>query len=79
MALAHALRREDEYEGLRLPKGATVYANLWAVTRDARIYANPHAFDPARFAGPEPERDPWDIVFGYGPRYVCLSVPFAAA
>ncbi|KZV88589.1 cytochrome P450 [Exidia glandulosa HHB12029] len=68
MALAHCARREDEYAGIRIPRGATVYSNIWAVTRDERIYSDPEVFRPERFIGEKAERDPWDIIFGFGLR-----------
>ncbi|EJD35338.1 cytochrome P450 [Auricularia subglabra TFB-10046 SS5] len=71
LALGHSLRREDKYDGYTLPKGSTVYMNLWAVTRDESLYPSPETFRPERFIPDEKgavERDPWDIVFGFGLR-----------
>ncbi|KAH7104843.1 cytochrome P450 [Auriculariales sp. MPI-PUGE-AT-0066] len=71
LALAHSLRRTDEYAGYTLPKGATVYANFWALTRDPSNYPSPHTFRPERFVPDEQgktQRDPWEITFGMGLR-----------
>lgn len=71
LALGHSLRREDKYNGYTLPKGSTVYMNLWAVTRDESLYPSPETFRPERFIADDSgtvERDPWDIVFGFGLR-----------
>jgi cytochrome P450 len=47
-----------------------VYANLWALTRDERIYPDPNVFNPQRFLATTtpPQRDPRDIAFGFGLR-----------
>jgi cytochrome P450 len=38
------------------------------MTHDKAIYPNPELFDPERFAGPQPQPDPREIVFGFGRR-----------
>jgi len=35
---------------------------------DEKIYTNPYTFNPDRFLGPSPDKDPADFVFGYGRR-----------
>lgn len=40
------------------------------MTHDGASYADPLAFRPERFLGPAPERDPAELVFGFG-RRVC--------
>jgi fumagillin biosynthesis cytochrome P450 monooxygenase len=40
------------------------------MTRDPRNYKDPNKFDPLRFLGDNPERDPLDFVFGFG-RRIC--------
>ena len=37
LAIPHALITEDEYRGMRIPKGATVIANVWCVEFAAAI------------------------------------------
>ncbi|KAK4034937.1 O-methylsterigmatocystin oxidoreductase [Parachaetomium inaequale] len=49
LGVPHAVIREDEYMGYRIPKGASVVYNVWAVHMDPRRYANPRAFDPSRY------------------------------
>lgn len=44
---------------------------------DPKVYENPHAFNPDRFLGPKPERDPTQIVYGYG-RRICPGRLFAS-
>jgi cytochrome P450 len=40
------------------------------MSRDPRNYKNPNKFDPSRFLGENPERDPADFIFGFG-RRIC--------
>jgi len=47
-ALPHALDKDEEYQGYVLPKGSTVFANVWAMTRDPTLYPSPEAFIPER-------------------------------
>lgn len=35
----------------RLPKGAVVLQNSWAIERDPELYDDPDAFDPERYLG----------------------------
>jgi cytochrome P450 len=51
LGVPHAVIKDDEYMGYRIPKGATVVCNVWAVHMDPRRYANPRAFDPSRYMG----------------------------
>ena len=37
---------------------------------DPEVYSDPFEFKPERFLGESPERDPRDICFGFGRRYV---------
>lgn len=48
-AMPHALMQDEQYMGFRLPKGAALMNNVWAIHTDASRYPNPHKFDPDRF------------------------------
>ncbi|TBU25958.1 cytochrome P450 [Dichomitus squalens] len=78
--LPHSVTRDDVYDGYRIPKGATVYANIWALSRDPEVYPNPSTFDPERFLpapnGTLTQMDPRKFVFGFGAR-VCPGAQFA--
>ncbi|KAJ2930257.1 hypothetical protein H1R20_g6805, partial [Candolleomyces eurysporus] len=73
----HALSTDDEYKGYRLPAGAIVIANVWAILHDENVYADPFEFNPDRFINPETgkidyskARDPELACFGFG-RRIC--------
>ncbi|EJD42940.1 putative CyP450 monooxygenase [Auricularia subglabra TFB-10046 SS5] len=73
---------EDEYEGMRIPKGATILTNIWGILRDKNLYAKPDEFKPERYIGSDgrlafsEEMDPRTIVFGFG-RRICPGRHFA--
>ena len=72
---------DDEYQGLRIPKGTLFSIYLYALHHDPKSWAAPEAFRPARFA-PEaadagPARHPFAYApFGGGPR-LCIGMQFA--
>ncbi|KAK1233779.1 hypothetical protein PQX77_003046, partial [Marasmius sp. AFHP31] len=70
LGLQHRVTEEDTYEGYRIPQGATVIANIWAITHDPDLYPNPDKFDPDRHLGEQPQTDPFKFIFGFG-RRVC--------
>lgn len=73
MGLSHTSVKDDIYEGYSIPKGTTIFPNIWAIMHDEKTYPNPSAFRPERFEdrkrnlelgiNPLPE-----VVFGYGRR-----------
>lgn len=48
-AVPHAVTRDDEYMGYRIPAGAGVLNNVWAIHMDAARYPDPRRFEPDRF------------------------------
>jgi len=79
--IPHAIMDEDVYKGYRIPKGATVFPNIWAMTHDPEDYPDPDLFHPDRYLKEDgsinPEvRDPTTIVFGFG-RRICPGRFFA--
>ncbi|ELU38334.1 cytochrome P450 [Rhizoctonia solani AG-1 IA] len=73
LAIPHRILQDDEYRGYRIPAGSTLISNIYAITRDERIYPDPENFIPERFdanqPGPSPP-NPRDFVFGIG-RRIC--------
>ncbi|KIK35267.1 hypothetical protein CY34DRAFT_812300 [Suillus luteus UH-Slu-Lm8-n1] len=76
--LPHLAMREDVYEGYRIPKGATVIANIFSISRDKEMYPDPLEFKPERFLGPSPQLNPRKFIFGFG-RRGCPGLHFAEA
>ncbi|KAG0699536.1 cytochrome P450 [Suillus ampliporus] len=74
----HYAMNEDVYEGYRIPKGTTIIANIFSISRDKDTYPDPLVFRPERFLGPSPQLDPHKFVFGFG-RRACPGLHFAEA
>jgi hypothetical protein len=49
LGVPHAVTRDDEYLGYKIPKGAGVMWNVWAVHMDPKRHPEPRRFDPARY------------------------------
>ncbi|KAL2853300.1 cytochrome P450 [Aspergillus pseudoustus] len=81
LGIPHASLKENSYKGYRIPGGATVFANAWAMSRDERHYSDPDEFIPERYllqseggrGEPLPEGP-----FGFG-RRVCPGQHLALA
>ncbi|KAH9919878.1 cytochrome P450 [Amylocystis lapponica] len=76
LGLPHRVTEDDHYAGYWIPKGTTILANIWSMTRNIETYPNPSAFCPERFLGNEPQLDPRKLVFGFGRRF-CPGSSFA--
>jgi cytochrome P450 len=50
LGVPHAVIRDDEYLGYKIPKGAGVMWNVWAVHMDPKRHPDPRRFDPRRYA-----------------------------
>lgn len=69
----HACYQDDIYQGCRIPRGAIVVANAWAMSRDERLYKDSERFDPDRFLDPSVPPFP---AFGFGRRQ-CPGIHFS--
>ncbi|ESK87633.1 cytochrome p450 [Moniliophthora roreri MCA 2997] len=76
IALPHKVTQEDTYKGYRIPEGATIIANVWAIMHDPSIYSKPFQFDPSRFTKKVGDPDPRIWAFGFG-RRTCPGSQFA--
>ncbi|KAF3480267.1 cytochrome P450 2C38 [Arthroderma uncinatum] len=47
--MLHAVDRDDEYMGYRIPKGTTVVANHWSLEFDEKVFGDPCNFRPQRW------------------------------
>ncbi|KAF7357530.1 Cytochrome P450 [Mycena sanguinolenta] len=72
LGVAHASSEDDIYDSYFIPKGTTVIANVWAMTRDETIYYEPDRFNPDRFftADGNLNEDATILTFGFG-RRIC--------
>jgi len=49
LGIPHAVIQDDEYMDYKIPKGAGVLWNVWAVHMDEERHPDPRRFDPARY------------------------------
>ncbi|KAJ7471423.1 cytochrome P450 [Mycena galericulata] len=67
----HASTEDFTYQGMFIPKGSTIIANLWGIHLNPADFPDPHRFDPERFMTHRDYPGPWQhSSFGYG-RRVC--------
>ncbi|KAK1228120.1 hypothetical protein PQX77_008855 [Marasmius sp. AFHP31] len=78
LGVPHRAIDDDIYNGLYIPKGATVIANLRGMSLDEKVYSLPEAFDPVRFLPrPEGRGEPYFAsAFGFG-RRICPGRHFS--
>ncbi|GLB33469.1 putative cytochrome p450 [Lyophyllum shimeji] len=77
----HRVMEDDIHDGYLIPNGALVIANIWQLTHDPAVYANPDVFNPDRFLATESkaaEPDPRGVCFGFG-RRICPGMQLADA
>ncbi|EIW78754.1 hypothetical protein CONPUDRAFT_128357 [Coniophora puteana RWD-64-598 SS2] len=70
---AHRATRDVIWSGYRIPEGAVVIANHWAIAHDPEVYPEPEKFDPQRWIDEEGrvrEEDRRFCTYGFG-RRVC--------
>ncbi|KAG8722199.1 hypothetical protein FRC09_006639 [Ceratobasidium sp. 395] len=73
LRIPHACYQDNEYKGYRIPKGAIVIGNTWAMNHNPSVYKEPDTFDPDRFLDPSVQPPP---SFGFG-RRICPGLHFA--
>ncbi|KAF8191276.1 cytochrome P450 [Pholiota molesta] len=80
LGLPHGVAKDDIYNGMLIPKGSMVCANLWLIFHDPEIFADPDTFKPERFLGDEGARcrEVLNIAWGSG-RRSCPGRQFAEA
>ncbi|EIW62160.1 cytochrome P450 [Trametes versicolor FP-101664 SS1] len=73
LGLPHRLMEDDVYNGMVIPCGTLVFANVWNMTRNPDVFPDPESFNPERYmeemdAATATARDPRNFVFGFGRR-----------
>ena len=81
LGLPHLSTKDDWYNGMFIPKGSMMIANVWNLNRDPEIYGPDAAhFNPARFLDANGEvtscapetREEGHVTYGFG-RRVCVG------
>jgi len=74
ISVPHCSTEDDIYQGYFIPKGTTILANIWAMTRDEIAYPEPENFRPERFIDENGRLNGDDsaLAFGFGKR-VCVG------
>lgn len=71
LGIPHASIADDVYKGMFIPKGTTIYQNVWAMHHDESVYAEPFRFWPERYLPEEQggRGEPFPVGnFGFGRR-----------
>ncbi|KAF9026241.1 cytochrome P450 [Hymenopellis radicata] len=77
LAVPHRVIQDDIYRGYRIPKGAIIVGNSWAILHDKAVYGDDvENFNPDRFLNPDGSLNPSiphpSVAFGFG-RRVCVG------
>ncbi|PHH80585.1 hypothetical protein CDD80_844 [Ophiocordyceps camponoti-rufipedis] len=51
LGVPHAVTQDDDYLGYKIPKGASVIFNVWAIHNDPERHPEPRRYNPSRWAG----------------------------
>ncbi|KAK0475538.1 cytochrome P450 [Armillaria novae-zelandiae] len=69
VSVPHAAMSDDVYNGMFIPKGSTVYANIYAMTQDETAFPNAEEFIPERFLNTSDRKMiNFMLPFGFGRR-----------
>lgn len=69
VSVPHAAMSDDVYNGMFIPKGTTVYANIYAMTQDETAFPNAEEFIPERFLNTSDRKMiNFMLPFGFGRR-----------
>jgi len=73
----HAVTADDEYNGMLIPKGSTIFANFAGIMSDPDMFPDPESFQPERFLETtEPRLLDFELPFGFG-RRICPGMHLA--
>uniref|UniRef100_A0A0W0EW71 Putative cytochrome P450 n=1 Tax=Moniliophthora roreri TaxID=221103 RepID=A0A0W0EW71_MONRR len=79
LGIPHRSLEDDFYNGMFIPKGTIMIANVYGMSQDENVYSNPKVFDPTRFLpAPEGKGEPhFAAAWGFG-RRICPGRHFAS-
>lgn len=81
LSVPHQAREDCEVSGYHVPKGTRLFANVWKLHRDPRIWSEPDKFSPERFMTSQAEVDVSGQHFEFTPfgsgRRSCPGITFA--
>ncbi|KDQ58000.1 hypothetical protein JAAARDRAFT_193485 [Jaapia argillacea MUCL 33604] len=76
--IPHAVIQDDVYNGYFIPKGSTVFADIFTMAQDPDMFPNPEAFEPERFLKTtDPRLLDFTLPFGFG-RRICPGMHVAS-
>lgn len=68
---------DDEYNGIYIQKGTTIFIGVWHMLNDPELYPEPEKFNPERYKNSDEEmKKVMDLNFGFG-RRACVGQNFA--
>ncbi|KAF8164128.1 cytochrome P450 [Mycena galopus ATCC 62051] len=84
LGIPHSTLAAEEYKGYIIPKGATIFVNVWGIFHDPALFDDPENFIPERYMltedGTKPGIDGSDLKatfpFGFG-RRICPGMHLA--
>ncbi|KAH9478383.1 Cytochrome P450 monooxygenase COX2 [Psilocybe cubensis] len=80
LGVPHRVVEDDYYKGYLIPKGATIFTNIWAMCYEEEDYPDPYTFKPERFFDKNGKLNDDDrvLAFGFG-RRVCVGKYIASS
>ncbi|KAF9043995.1 cytochrome P450 [Panaeolus papilionaceus] len=77
MGVPHATSEDEWYKGYFIPKGTTIFSNIWEMTHDERLYPDPVVFKPERFFQEHGNLndDSQILAYGFGRRSFSVTGP----
>ncbi|KAH9478398.1 Cytochrome P450 monooxygenase COX2 [Psilocybe cubensis] len=79
LGVPHKVIEDDLYKGYLIPKGTTVFTNMWAMSRDEVVYPDPDIFKPERYFDAEGKLMDENLLgYGFG-RRICAGKRLASS
>ncbi|KAJ7147105.1 cytochrome P450 [Mycena crocata] len=66
LGVPHATSEDDIYEGYFIPKGTTIFTNIWAMSHDESIFPEADKFSPERYLDDHGQLSAADDTFAFG-------------